>query len=309
MCSVKLKYQCASHQLDAAVFELLESWKLCFDTECKSPLPLLSKASLRHSEPPLADGPMIQHSRSSAARCVPPSTRGCASVGWLWSPTEERWSLEAGGRHQPVWIEIFLVFASFSPFLTQKTLNVTLGPSENPSRAEWGVSVGIKLRMSSNPNRSRLMTHLVSWMDHLSLGSVWSVSACSTCHVVVSVCAHRGQFHHLHGDGVFFNWTLSGHLGVKPRGTNRKSSIFNWSKLRKRSQELSLLCFCYYHGSETKKTVFIVVNNAFVPMDHHHQGAGAVSWSSQTRLTGFSGVWFSAEKKICNFTEFSCNFK
>lgn len=77
------------------------------------------------------------------------------------------------------------------------------------------------------------MTHLVSWMDHLSLGSVWSVSACSTCHVVVSVCAHPGQFHHLHGDGVFFDWTLSGHLGVKPRGTNRKSpqaetkSIFN----------------------------------------------------------------------------------
>lgn len=125
MCSMKLKYQCASHQPDAAVFELLESWKLCFDTECKSPLPLplLSKASLRHSEPPLSDEPMIQHSRGSAARCVPPSTRGCASVGWLWSLTVERWSLEAGGRHQPgVWIGIFLLFASFFIFFnTQKT--------------------------------------------------------------------------------------------------------------------------------------------------------------------------------------------
>lgn len=54
------------------------------------------------------------------------------------------------------------------------------------------------------------------------------------------------------------------------------------------NSEKDLICFCYYHGSKTKKTVFIVVNNAFVPMDHHHQGAGAVSWSSQTRLTGFS---------------------
>lgn len=65
--------------------------------------------------------------------------------------------------------------------------------------------MGIKLRMSSNPDRSRLMTNLVSWMDPLSLGSLWSVSACSACHVMVSVCAHRGQFHHLYDDGVFFN--------------------------------------------------------------------------------------------------------
>lgn len=204
-----------------------------------SPSPVIKgvPAALWASAGRQADDSAQQKQRCSLCAILDPRMCQC----WLaLIATEERWSLEAGGRHQPgVWIGIFLVFASFSPFLTQKTLNVTLGPSENPSRAERGVSMGIKLRMSSNPNRSRLMTHLVSWMDHLSLGSVWSVSACSTCHVVVSVCAHRGQFHHLHGDGVFFDWTLSGHLGVKPRGTNRKSpqaetkSIFNWSKLRK----------------------------------------------------------------------------
>lgn len=157
MCSVKWKYQCASHQLDAAVFELLESWKLCFDTECKSPLPLplLSKASLRHSEPPLADEPMIQHSRSSAARCVPPSTRGCASVGWLWSPRRSAGALrQAVDTSRGFESGSFFSLPHFHLFST-KTLNVTLGPSENPSRAERGVSVGIKLRMSSNPNRSR----------------------------------------------------------------------------------------------------------------------------------------------------------
>lgn len=97
-----------------------------------SPSPVIKgvPAALWASAGRRADDSAQQKQRCSLCATLDPRMCQC----WLaLIATEERWSLEAGGRHQPgVWIGIFLVFASFSPFLTQKPSTSLSAPPRIP---------------------------------------------------------------------------------------------------------------------------------------------------------------------------------